>query len=68
MAVGMKFPKWVSNLLSIFGKAEIGQDLTEYGLLVALIAIIVVLAVLFFGDQVSMFFSSIGATVSSWMT
>jgi len=44
-----------------------GQDLTEYALLVALIAIIVVLAVLFFGTNVSTFFSLLGDTVSSWI-
>ncbi len=37
-----------------------GQDLTEYALLVALIAIIVVVAVLFFGTNVSTFFSTLG--------
>jgi len=45
-----------------------GQDLTEYALLVALIAIIVVLAVLFFGQEVSNFFSTLGLTVQSWLS
>ena len=45
-----------------------GQDLTEYALLVALIAIIVVVAVLFFGTNVSTFFSTLGATVQSWLS
>jgi pilus assembly protein Flp/PilA len=45
-----------------------GQDLTEYALLVALIAIIVVVAVLFFGTNVSTFFSTLGASVSSWLS
>jgi pilus assembly protein Flp/PilA len=48
--------------------AQQGQDLTEYGLLVALIAIIVVLAIAFFGDNVSSFFSLLGSTVSSWIS
>jgi pilus assembly protein Flp/PilA len=47
---------------------EEGQDLTEYALLVALIAIIVVVAVLFFGTNVSTFFSTLGATVQSWLS
>jgi len=55
-------------LLSYLRNSEKGQDLTEYALLVALIAIIVVLAVLFFGTNVSTFFSSMGTTVSSWLT
>ena len=45
-----------------------GQDLTEYALLVALIAIIVVVAVLFFGTNVSTFFSTLGASVASWLS
>ena len=47
---------------------EKGQDLTEYALLVALIAIIVVVAVLFFGTNVSTFFSTLGASVQSWLS
>jgi Flp pilus assembly pilin Flp len=61
----------IKNLRSLylqFPKTVKGQDLTEYGLLVALIAIIVVLAVLFFGDNVSSFYSLLGDTVSSWLS
>ena len=49
-------------------KDEKGQDLTEYALLVALIAIVVILAVVFFGDQVSQFFEGLGDTVSTWLS
>jgi Flp pilus assembly pilin Flp len=56
------------TLLARVQAMEEGQDLTEYALLVALIAIIVVVAVLFFGTNVSSFFSQIGATVSSWLS
>jgi Flp pilus assembly pilin Flp len=55
-------------LLARWQAKEEGQDLTEYALLVALIAIIVVVAVLFFGTNVSTFFSRIGATVQSWLS
>ena len=41
-----------------------GQDLTEYALLVALIAIVVVLAVAFFGEELSEFWSGAADTVS----
>ena len=54
------------TLLARLPKNEKGQDLTEYGLLVALIAIVVILAVVFFGEAVSTFFSDIGATVAGW--
>jgi Flp pilus assembly pilin Flp len=55
-------------LLARLQAGKEGQDLTEYALLVALIAIIVVVAVLFFGTNVSTFFSTIGATVQSWLS
>ena len=58
----------IKNLLALVAKDEKGQDLTEYALLVALIAIIVVLAVLFFGNNVSSFFSLLGSTVQSWLS
>ena len=53
------------NYLRSLAKKQDGQDLTEYALLVALIALIVVIAVAFFGTQVSSFFSQIGATVAN---
>ena len=55
---------WLINLR----KQEKGQDLTEYALLVALIAIVVVLAVTFFGEEVSDFFAALGDTVESWLS
>jgi pilus assembly protein Flp/PilA len=58
---------WKALLARLQAKEE-GQDLTEYALLVALIAIIVVVAVLFFGTNVSTFFSTLGATVESWLS
>ena len=44
-----------------------GQDLTEYALLVALIAIVVMIAIVFFGEAVSTFFGNLGAEVASWL-
>ena len=45
-----------------------GQDLTEYGLLVALIAIVVVLAIVFFGENLSELWSSLGDEVASLLS
>ena len=58
---------WISfirdwKLLKI--KSTRGQDLTEYGLLVALIAIVVIAAVILFGDSLSIFFSDIADEVT----
>jgi len=44
-----------------------GQDLTEYALLVALIAIVVIVAVVFFGGAVSDFFADLGAEIATWV-
>lgn len=60
--------QWFAKVMERARAAQQGQDLTEYGLLVALIAIIVVLAIAFFGDNISSFFSLLGSTVSSWIS
>ena len=44
-----------------------GQDLTEYALLVALIAIVVMVAVIFFGEEVSSFFNDLATEISTWV-
>ena len=54
----------LKNLLSNLNLDKKGQDLIEYGLLVVLIAIVVMIAIVFFGEAVSAFFSGLGATVS----
>ena len=47
-------------------KGEKGATATEYALLVALIAIIIVAGVTLFGGNLQKFFSSIGTTVGTW--
>ena len=52
---------YISNLLAKFrSDDEEGQTLVEYGLLLALIAIIVIVALLFLGPLVSDIFSNVG--------
>ena len=48
-------------------KKERGATATEYALLVALIALVIFLAVTFFGSQLSSFFQKIGDTVQGWV-
>ena len=55
------------NLFASLNLDKKGQDLTEYALLVALIAIIVVLAVLFSGEADDAVMRLLDATVSSWI-
>ena len=41
-------------------RSEEGQGLVEYALIIAVIAIAVIIAMIFFRDQLSNYFSSIG--------
>ena len=45
---------------------EKGQDLSEYALLIGLIALVVVGAVTFLGDEITTVFNDIGLSVSGW--
>ncbi len=52
---------FISNLLARFqSEDEEGQTLVEYGLLLALIAIIVIIALIFLGPIVSQIFQNVG--------
>ncbi len=44
---------------------EAGASMVEYALLVALIAVVVIAAALFLGEQISTKFSEVGGTVGS---
>lgn len=47
-------------------KDEKGQDGAEYGLLVGLIALIIVVGVGLFGQNLLAFFNDLAATVATW--
>ena len=47
-------------------KDEKGATATEYGLLVGLIALIIVVGVGLFGDALNTFFQGLGTTVAGW--
>jgi pilus assembly protein Flp/PilA len=51
------------NLVKSFGRNEEGQDLLEYALLVALIALVAVGAVTLAGTNVSTIFNRIAAAI-----
>jgi len=56
---------YISTFLSKFRKDdEEGQTLVEYGLLLALIAIIVIVALLFLGPIVSRIFQNVGSNLN----
>ena len=53
--------QFISSLISRFRREdEEGQTLVEYGLLLALIAIIVIVALIFLGPIVSQIFQNVG--------
>ncbi len=55
---------YISNLLAKFrNEEEEGQTLVEYGLLLALIAIIVIVALIFLGPIVSRIFQNVGTSL-----
>ena len=57
---------YISNLLSKFrNEDEEGQTLVEYGLLLALIAIIIIVALLFLGPIISRLFQNVGTTLNA---
>ena len=54
------------DLVKKFFVEEEGQDLVEYGLLVAFIALLVVAAVMFFSGAISTFFNNLGNNIKQW--
>ena len=52
-----------SALIASFRNEDEGQGLAEYALILALIAIVAILALLFLGGQISRILSTIGSSV-----
>ena len=57
--------EYIKTLL-IFNRIENGQDLAEYALLIGLIALIVIVAVTIFGQEISTIFSTLANNISAW--
>ena len=53
----------IHALIASFRKGEDGQGLAEYALILALIAMVAVLALIFLGGQVQTMLSKVGASV-----
>jgi pilus assembly protein Flp/PilA len=54
---------FLTALIGSFKSDEEGQGLAEYALILALIAIVAILALLFLGGQISAILSTIGASI-----
>ena len=55
----------LARLLSSIHREDEGQGLAEYALILALIAVVAIVALLFLGNQVSDKLSVIGSTIES---
>jgi pilus assembly protein Flp/PilA len=55
----------IARILTFFHRDEDGQGLAEYALILALIAVVAIVALLFMGNQVSNKLSVIGSTLQS---
>ena len=51
----------ISRLIPIQLRREDGQTMTEYGVLLALIAVVVIVALLFLGPKIADVFSNVGS-------
>jgi pilus assembly protein Flp/PilA len=61
----MIFRSTIARILTFLRHDEDGQGLAEYALILALIAIISIVALLFLGSQISDKLSTIGGTLQS---
>jgi pilus assembly protein Flp/PilA len=53
----------IQSILALFSQDEEGQGLAEYALILALIAIVAILALIFLGGQISGILSNVGNSV-----
>ena len=58
---------WLARISTLLRTSSRGQDLTEYALLVVMIAIVVLIAVMFFGEEVSSFFQNAANSLADWL-
>ena len=54
------------DLVKKFFVEEEGQDLAEYGMLIALIALVVVVAVIAVGNNLLGFFNELATNIAAW--
>ena len=54
---------FLTALIASFRRDEEGQGLAEYALILALIAIVAILALIFLGSQISAILSTVGESI-----
>jgi pilus assembly protein Flp/PilA len=63
VAIAQLTSRWVSARLNV--RSEHGATAVEYGIMVALIAAVIIIAVIFLGRQTSRTFSCTASTIST---
>jgi len=53
------------NAISQFVREEDGQDVVEYGLLIATIAIVVLVGISFFGNNINAWFQTLAGRITT---
>jgi pilus assembly protein Flp/PilA len=61
----MKFRSTLARIVAAFHRDEDGQGLAEYALILALIAIVAIVGLIFLGSQISDKLSTIGSQLKS---
>ena len=61
----MKFRSTLARVVAAFRRDEDGQGLAEYALILALIAIVAIVGLIFLGSQISDKLSTIGSQLKS---
>jgi pilus assembly protein Flp/PilA len=57
----MDIRTWIARLYTVELSREDGQTMTEYGVLLALIAVVVIVALLFLGPKIANVFTYVGS-------
>ena len=57
----MDIRTWIARLSTVDLRREDGQTMTEYGVLLALIAVVVIAALLFLGPKIANVFTYVGS-------
>lgn len=58
-------PKWPALMRRFASEDEDGQTLVEYGLLIAMISILVIVALVFLGPILSQIFQNVGTSLNA---
>jgi Flp pilus assembly pilin Flp len=61
----MRAGRWLCHRLATLGRDESGQDVVEYGLIVATIAMVVLIGTMAFGNQIRPWFEHLAGMITT---